>query len=113
MPRSLSSSKEAGPVADFKQVRDGSARSIIVTLAGRVGGAKLDEILTAIKQKRGRLMFHLHCMNRDCGYGYEVDGDRVTVIFPGQRTWRDAIRPVVVKPVASKRAHKKSKKKTA
>lgn len=89
-------SRSAGLVRDFKQVRPGTIRAAIVTLAGRAGGAPIHDVLALPRiTSRVALMAHLFCLHRDCAYGYVITGDRVTLSFPGGRTWRDAVRPEI------------------
>lgn len=86
-------SKPAGKVGDFRQIRPGTARATIVEMTGKGSGASIEAVAQAIDTTPGHVLAHLHCINRDCAYGYEVKNGRVTMSFPGSRTWRDAIRP--------------------
>lgn len=92
-------SRPVGKVADFRTVRAGSARSVVIEMAGKGSGAMVDEIAEAIDSDRKTVMTHLFCMARDCGFGYEVKGGKVSLQFPGSNTWRDAIKaPAAEKP---------------
>ena len=106
--KSREASKPPGLVSEFKQVRPESMRAAIVETAGKSGGATIDAVLEASGiADRKSLMSHLFCLRRDAGYGYNLSGDRVTITFPGNRTWRDAIRPAAEKkkePVKAKKA---------
>lgn len=93
-------SQPAGKVADFKQVRDGTARAAVVSMAGRASGASIEDIAKAIGSDRKTVLTHLFCMNRDCAYGYGVVGDKATMTFPGSNTWKDAIKPAAEKKAA-------------
>jgi hypothetical protein len=86
-----------GKVADFRQVRAGSARATVVGMAGKSSGATVDEIAKAINKDRKTVLTHLFCMGRSpdaggCGYGYEVKGGKAYITFPGSKTVKDAIK---------------------
>jgi hypothetical protein len=104
-------SRSPGLVADFKQVRSDTRRSAIVRTAGKPGGCTVADVLDASGiPDRKRLTAHLFCLHRDCGFGYIVDGDHIALMFPGARTWRDAIRQI---PEKAEKTEKKPRKKAA
>jgi hypothetical protein len=85
-------SKAPGLVADFKQVREGTARHTVTTM-GASGKHTADEIAKEIGKDRVMVMNYLFCLSRDCGYGYEVMGGKVKVTFPGSKTVKDVVKP--------------------
>ena len=102
-PREIS--RPVGKVSDFVQVRSGARRVIVETITG--GSATVDDLARATGHDRKALFADLHCMNRDSGIGYEIKNDKVTLSFPGDRTWRDALRPLA-EPKAAKEPKKKA-----
>ena len=85
--------RPAGKIGEFRQVRPGTARAIIVTMAGKGVGASIDAIAEATGLDRTGVMAHLFCLSRDCGYGYSISKEKIQLEFPGNRTWHDAIKP--------------------
>lgn len=93
-------SRPAGKVGDFKTVRSGTARATVVEMAGKGSGAHVDDIAKAIESDAKTVMTHLYCMSRDCAFGYDVKNGKASMVFPGSKTWKDAIGA----PAAEKKA---------
>lgn len=85
--------RPAGLVKDFKTVRAGTNRATVVEMAGKNGGATVEELAKAINTDRKNVMVHLFTLFRDCAIGYSVESDVVKLSFPGSKTWRDALDP--------------------
>jgi hypothetical protein len=72
----------------FKSARAGTTREAVI----RSSGLTLAAIAHKIGRDRKTVLAHLFCLNRDCGVGYRVEGDVVTLIFPKGKTVDDAVR---------------------
>lgn len=92
--------KPAGKVADFRQVKIGSARADILTLMD--GTKTAEQIGKAVKPAvdAAKVGAHAFCLARDCGIGYEYGPNReLKALFPTGKTLADALKePGAAKP---------------
>lgn len=91
-------SVSAGNVSDFHPARSGTAKALLIEMAGSRGGATADELTKALaKVSKSALSAHLFCLKRDSGIGHEIASGKVTLKFPGSKTVKDAVLPEVEK----------------
>ena len=83
--------KPAGLVGDFKQVRPGTARQKILKLMAP-GNKTVKQIADAVELDEKTVLVHANTMHRDCGIGYKVDDGKLVALFPGSKTYEDAIK---------------------
>lgn len=89
----------AGKVADFKTVRAGTDRALLID-AIRGGTKKVSEVAAAIKKDPRTVTLILYFLNRDNGIGYTLKDESVSLQFPGSNTWQDAIKKEDTKAAA-------------
>lgn len=83
--------KPAGKVADFKQVKIGSARERILSLMD--GSKTAEQIGKAVGVDAAKVGAHAFCLARDCGVGYAYgEGGTLKALFPAGKTLKDALR---------------------
>lgn len=100
--------KPAGKVADFRQVKVGSARERILSLmTGQHTAEQIAAMVGGIDA--AKVGAHAFCLSRDCGIGYEYgEGGTLKALFPTGKTLADALKvaplPQPAKPKAPKAA---------
>lgn len=82
--------KPAKAVAEFKQVRDGTVRQQILKLMD--GKHTAETIGEKLGKEAGLINSHIFCLWRDCGIGYTFADGKVTAVYPGSKTYKDAIK---------------------
>jgi hypothetical protein len=84
--------KPAKAVAEFKPVRAGTDRAVVLKMAAVKSTASLETIAKELKCEPKYIAVHLYSLNRDSGIGYEVDAaGGIELKFPGSKTVKDAI----------------------
>lgn len=97
------SGKPAGRVADFKQVRAGTDRAIVLKMMD--GKHTTASIAKAIEDTEQKVLAHAYCLARDCAIGYKLnDEGKLEALYPGNKSFADAIKPPAEKKEVKKAA---------
>lgn len=83
--------KPAGLVADFRQVRGGTDRAKVLKMMD--GTKTTAQIAKAIDKDEKTVLTVAYCLNRDSGIGYKMDDGKLVAIYPGSKSYEDAIKP--------------------
>lgn len=82
--------KPAGLVADFGSVREGTDRAKVLKLMD--GSKTAAQIAKAIEKDEKTVMTVAYCLHRDCAIGYKVEDGKLLALYPGQKTFEDALK---------------------
>lgn len=83
--------KPAGLVADFRQVRAGTDRAKVLKMMD--GTKTTAQIAKAIEKDDKTVLTVAYCLSRDSGIGYKMEDGKLVAIYPGSKTYEDAIKP--------------------
>lgn len=82
--------KPAGLVSDFGQVREGTDRAKI--LKAMDGSRTTAALAKLIDKDEKTVMTIAYCIHRDCGIGYKLEDGKLLAIYPGSKTFEDALK---------------------
>jgi hypothetical protein len=82
--------KPAKVLAEFRQIKDGTARAHVLKLMD--GRHTADQIASRVGIEKTVVKLHAYKLWSDCGIGYEIVNDKMTALYPKGKSYEAAIK---------------------